>query len=71
MLSSSFTRSFISLTFGEFVGWVAACDLILEYTLSAAAVAKGFTAYLASLFGFDVSAIRFQWSIFSLGEHLL
>ena len=41
--------NYISLTFGEFAAWVAACDLILEYTLSAAAVAKGFTAYLASL----------------------
>ena len=41
--------NYISLTFGEFAAWAAACDLILEYTLSAAAVAKGFTAYLASL----------------------
>jgi APA family basic amino acid/polyamine antiporter len=41
---------------------VAACDLILEYTLSAAAVAKGFTAYFAALIGADISKLRFQVS---------
>jgi len=39
---------------------VAACDLILEYTLSAAAIAKGFTAYMASLCGADLAKIRLQ-----------
>lgn len=27
--------NYIALTYGEFAAWVAACDLILEYTLSA------------------------------------
>jgi len=39
---------------------VAACDLILEYTLSAAAIAKGFTAYMASLCGADLAKVRLQ-----------
>lgn len=39
---------------------VAACDLVLEYTLSAAAVAKGFTAYFASLIGVDLKHLRLQ-----------
>jgi APA family basic amino acid/polyamine antiporter len=39
---------------------VAACDLILEYTLSAAAVAKGFTAYLAQFIGVELSKLRLQ-----------
>lgn len=39
---------------------VAACDLILEYTLSAAAVAKGFTAYFAALFAIPIHRLRFQ-----------
>eukprot|EP00983_Pelagomonas_calceolata_P024574 773925-Pelagomonas_calceolata.AAC.1 len=39
---------------------VAACDLILEYTLSAAAIAKGFTAYMASLCGADLEKVRLQ-----------
>lgn len=41
-------------------------DLILEYTLSAAAVAKGFSAYLAALFGFPLAAIRLTGGPFSL-----
>lgn len=41
-------------------------DLILEYTLSASAVAKGFSAYFAALFGFPVSAIRLEAGIFAL-----
>jgi len=39
---------------------IAACELILEYTLAAAAVAKGFTAYLASLAYQHVKKIRLQ-----------
>ncbi|GAX78790.1 hypothetical protein CEUSTIGMA_g6227.t1 [Chlamydomonas eustigma] len=55
--------NYISLTYGEFIAWVAACDLILEYTLSAAAVAKGFTAYLASLIQVDLSFLRLQYGL--------
>lgn len=39
---------------------VTACDLILEYTLSAAAVAKGFTSYTAALIGVNVKHLRLQ-----------
>ncbi len=45
---------------------MVACDLILEYTLSAAAVAKGFTAYLAALIGISTSSLRLERGIFSL-----
>ncbi|MEW5312473.1 MAG: hypothetical protein WDW38_004106 [Sanguina aurantia] len=58
--------NFISMTFGEYAAWVAACDLILEYTLSAAAVAKGFTAYFAALFAIPIHRLRFQAGIFTL-----
>ena len=37
---------------------VVACDLILEYTLSAAAIAKGFTAYLAALLSLPPNSLR-------------
>lgn len=47
---------------------MAACDLILEYTLSAAAVAKGFTAYLASLLHVDLHHMRLQYGILTLGQ---
>ena len=30
--------NYVALTYGEFAAWVAACDLILEYTLSAVRV---------------------------------
>lgn len=41
--------NYISVVFGEFVAWVVACNMILEYTLSSAAVARGFSSYLSTL----------------------
>ena len=38
-----------------------------RYTLSAAAVAKGFTAYLASLLQVDLGRMRLQYGILTLG----
>ncbi|GLC37891.1 hypothetical protein PLESTM_000660300 [Pleodorina starrii] len=58
--------NYISMTYGEFAAWVTACDLILEYTLSAAAVAKGFTSYTAALLGVDVKYLRLQASLFTV-----
>ncbi|KAG1675509.1 hypothetical protein FOA52_001808 [Chlamydomonas sp. UWO 241] len=43
--------NFITVTFGEFAGWLVACNLFVEWTLANAAVAKGFTNYLAALLG--------------------
>ncbi|CAD7698531.1 unnamed protein product [Ostreobium quekettii] len=43
--------NFISLAFGEFFAWVAAMNLFLEYALISSTVAKGFTGYFATLFG--------------------
>jgi APA family basic amino acid/polyamine antiporter len=40
-----YTRS----TMGEFFGWVIGWDLVLEYAVSAAGVAQGFSGYLSSL----------------------
>ncbi|KXZ55291.1 hypothetical protein GPECTOR_3g427 [Gonium pectorale] len=58
--------NYVSMTFGEFAAWVTACDLVLEYTLSAAAVAKGFTAYTAALLGVNVKYLRLQASVLTL-----
>lgn len=41
-------------------------DLILEYTLSAAAVAKGFTAYLAALVGFSSASVRWDYGVIQI-----
>jgi basic amino acid/polyamine antiporter, APA family len=46
---SAYTFSYA--TFGEFVAWMIGWDLILEFTLGAAAVAKGWSAYLVSTLG--------------------
>ncbi|KAK9819560.1 hypothetical protein WJX81_003898 [Elliptochloris bilobata] len=46
----------VSSTFGELAGWVVACNMILEYTLSVAAVARGFRAYGATLLGLSPDA---------------
>lgn len=55
---SAYTFSYA--TFGEFVAWVIGWDLVLEFALAAAVVAKGWSAYLSqvlSLVGLDVPTI--------------
>ncbi|KAG2454824.1 hypothetical protein HYH02_000656 [Chlamydomonas schloesseri] len=44
-------------TFGPLAGWLTAANLLLEYVLASAAVAKGFTAYLAALAGLPSDAL--------------
>ncbi len=44
---SAYTFSYA--TFGEFVAWMIGWDLILEFTLGAATVAKGWSGYLVSV----------------------
>ncbi|WP_181188395.1 amino acid permease [Actinopolyspora mortivallis] len=41
---SAYTYSYA--TFGEFLAWIIGWDLILEFSIAAAAVAKGWSAYL-------------------------
>ncbi|XWS62056.1 hypothetical protein CRYUN_Cryun07bG0178200 [Craigia yunnanensis] len=43
--------SYLRVTFGEFVGYFAGANILLEYVLSNAAVARTFTEYLCSAFG--------------------
>ncbi|KAK9813513.1 hypothetical protein WJX73_003694 [Symbiochloris irregularis] len=43
--------TYVSLVFGELPGWIVACNILLEYTLSTSAVARGLSGYLAALFG--------------------
>ncbi|MDQ3403928.1 MAG: amino acid permease [Actinomycetota bacterium] len=55
---SAYTFSYA--TFGEFVAWIIGWDLILEFAVAAAAVAKGWSLYLnivlGYIFGFDSTA---------------
>ncbi|KAK4557702.1 hypothetical protein RGQ29_007459 [Quercus rubra] len=43
--------SYLRVTFGEFVGYFAGANILMEYVLSNAAVARTFTEYLSSAFG--------------------
>ncbi|HEY0494952.1 MAG TPA: amino acid permease, partial [Kutzneria sp.] len=55
---SAYTFSYA--TFGEFVAWIIGWDLVLEFALAAAVVAKGWSAYLSQvlgLIGLDVPTI--------------
>ena len=53
-------------TFGEFVAWIIGWDLILEFAVGAAVVAKGWSSYLGTVFGFaggtmQLGAVSFDW----------
>ncbi|GGK48340.1 amino acid permease [Nocardia camponoti] len=66
---SAYTYSYA--TFGELVAWIIGWDLILEFTLAAAVVAKGWSQYLGTVFGFDSAivhfgSISFDWGAVSL-----
>ncbi|XXG43739.1 hypothetical protein AAC387_Pa01g3709 [Persea americana] len=43
--------SYLRVTFGEFVGYFAGANILLDYVLSNAGVARGFTDYLCCAFG--------------------
>jgi APA family basic amino acid/polyamine antiporter len=66
---SAYTFSYA--TFGEFIAWIIGWDLVLEFSVAAAAVAKGWSVYLQEvlvmLFGEGVSttvqlgSVNFDW----------
>ncbi len=47
---SAYTFSYA--TFGEFVAWIVGWNLVLEFALGTAVVAKGWSSYLGTVFGF-------------------
>jgi basic amino acid/polyamine antiporter, APA family len=61
---SAYTFSYA--TFGEFIAWVIGWDLILEFAVAAAVVAKGWSSYLGTVFGFgggtvEVGGLALDW----------
>ena len=60
--------NYVVHTFGEVMAWFVAWNLLLEYTLSVAAVARGFTAYFSSPIGHSPSELRVDLG--ALGVHL-
>ncbi|MGA5463960.1 amino acid permease [Mycobacterium sp. NPDC050041] len=61
---SAYTFSYA--TFGEFVAWIIGWDLILEFAVAAAVVAKGWSSYLGTVFNFgggvaEVGGFKVDW----------
>ncbi len=61
---SAYTFSYA--TFGEFMAWVIGWDLILEFAVAAAVVAKGWSSYLGTVFEFgggtmDLAGLQVDW----------
>ncbi|MGH3676711.1 MAG: amino acid permease [Mycobacterium sp.] len=54
---SAYTFSYA--TFGEFVAWIIGWDLILEFAVAAAVVAKGWSSYIGTVFEFGGSTAQF------------
>ena len=54
---SAYTFSYA--TFGEFIAWIIGWDLILEFAVAAAVVAKGWSSYLGTVFNFGGGTMEF------------
>ncbi|GAB4857709.1 hypothetical protein Ancab_015615 [Ancistrocladus abbreviatus] len=64
--------SYLRVTFGEFVGYFAGANILLEYVLSNAAVARTFTDYLSCTFGVeDPNSWRIKLDGFVKGYNML
>ncbi|GAX82912.1 hypothetical protein CEUSTIGMA_g10338.t1 [Chlamydomonas eustigma] len=50
--------NFITVTFGEFAGWMTAANLFIEWTVANAAVAKGFSGYFSALTNIDSNVFQ-------------
>jgi APA family basic amino acid/polyamine antiporter len=53
---SAYTFSYA--TFGEFLAWIIGWNLVLELAIGAAVVAKGWSSYLGTVFGFASGTAR-------------
>ncbi len=61
---SAYTFSYAS--FGELVAWIIGWDLVLEFAVGAAVVAKGWSTYLGEVFGFaggttEIGGMTLDW----------
>lgn len=62
---SSYTYAYT--TIGEIFAWIIAWDLILEFALGAAVVARGWSGYLQQLFGLPQAFFGEEGSVVNLG----
>ncbi|MGE2720918.1 amino acid permease [Mycolicibacterium celeriflavum] len=66
---SAYTFSYA--TFGEFIAWVIGWDLILEFAVASAVVAKGWSSYLGEVFEFGGGTADFGWVQLDWGALLI
>ncbi|GAT12340.1 amino acid permease [Mycolicibacterium novocastrense] len=66
---SAYTFSYA--TFGEFVAWIIGWDLILEFAVASAVVAKGWSSYLGEVFEFGGGTADFGWVQLDWGALLI
>ncbi|KAL2552672.1 Cationic amino acid transporter 6 [Forsythia ovata] len=59
--------SYIRITFGEFLAFLTGANLIIDYVLSNAAAARGFTAYLGTAMGISTHT-HLRFTIHGLPE---
>jgi len=55
--------NYVLLAFGEFLAWIAAMNLFLEYGLTSSTIAKGFTGYFSTLCGLRSDALIQTFSL--------
>ncbi|KAG9144345.1 hypothetical protein Leryth_022341 [Lithospermum erythrorhizon] len=64
--------SYLRLTFGEFIGYFGGANILMEYVLSNAAVARSFTDYLSVAFGQnEPNSWRIEVEGFTKGYNML
>lgn len=59
--------TYLRVTFGEFAAFLTGANLVLDYVLSNAAMARTFTAYLGTAIGISTSKWRFTISLLPKG----
>jgi amino acid transporter len=58
--------SYIRVTFGEFAAFLTGTNLVMDYVMSNAAVARSFTAYLGTAFG--ISTAKWRLTVHSIPD---
>ncbi|TWS18145.1 amino acid permease [Tsukamurella asaccharolytica] len=66
---SAYTFSYA--TFGEFAAWIIGWDLVLEFSIAAAAVASGWSSYLGTVFGTGPAAVQIAGHTIDWGAMLI
>lgn len=58
--------NYVAMECGEVFGWISGWNLVLEYTLSSAAVGRGFSSYASTMFGLEPDSWRISLGVLSL-----